>query len=76
MGVLLFVLIVGLLIVLGVLTSVHLYSDGALGGGRFKRIRRIRSIKPAPNGPVVEETVEEVMEDLAPTAQVEEEPSF
>lgn len=73
MGVLLFVLIVGLLIVVGVLTSVRLYTQGGLGTGRIKRIRRFRSLRPATGGPVIEETVEEVIEEEPPVAPVEEE---
>jgi hypothetical protein len=59
-------LVVGLLIFAGVFFSVRLYRQGALGTGRFKRIRRLRSYKPAPGGTVVEETVEEVIDEEAP----------
>ncbi len=58
-------LVVGLLIFAGVVISVRLYTHGALGTGRFKRIRRLRSYKPVPGGTVVEETVEEVIEEEA-----------
>ena len=59
-------LVVGLLIFAGVVISVRLYTHGALGTGRFKRIRRLRSYKPVPGGTVVEETVEEVIDEEAP----------
>jgi hypothetical protein len=59
-------LVVGLLIFAGVVISVRLYTHGALGTGRFKRIRRLRSYKPVPGGTVVEETVEEVFDEEAP----------
>jgi len=59
-------LVVGLLIFACVFFSVRLYRQGALGTGRFKRIRRLRSYKPAPGGTVVEETVEEVIDEEAP----------
>ena len=62
-------LVVGLLICVGVAINVRLYRQGALGAGRFKRIRRSRSFKPAPTGTgtvMIEETVEEISEDEAP----------
>ncbi|HVB75300.1 MAG TPA: hypothetical protein VNE38_17250 [Ktedonobacteraceae bacterium] len=72
MGVVLFILIVGLLIVAGVFTSVRLYTQGAweLGYGRLKRIRRVRTVRPTPGGPVIEETEEEIIEE--PETVVEE----
>ncbi|GAC1566534.1 MAG: hypothetical protein NVS3B14_09650 [Ktedonobacteraceae bacterium] len=75
MGVLIFILIVALLIIVGVLTSVHLYTEGASGltTGRFKRIRRVRKVRPAPGGSVIEETEEEIIDEEVP---VEEEPSL
>ena len=73
MGVVIFVLIVFLLIIAGVFTSVRLYTQGALGlgVGRFKHIRRVRTVRPAPGGQVIEETEEEIIDEEAP---VEEEP--
>ena len=73
MGTLVFVLIVVLLIVIGVVTSVRLYTAGplGLGTGRFKRIRRVRTVRPSPSGPVVEETEEEIIDE---EETVEEEP--
>lgn len=59
-------LVVGLLIFAGVVLSVRLYRQGAMGAGRFKRIRRLRSYKPTPGGTVVEETVEEIIDEEAP----------
>jgi hypothetical protein len=58
MDALLFMLIVVLLIIAGVAISVRLYTRGALGG-RFRRIRRFRSLKPMPNSTVMEEIIEE-----------------
>ena len=49
--------IVGLLIIVGTAISVRFYARGALGAGRFRRIRRWRSLKPKPDGAVIEETV-------------------
>jgi hypothetical protein len=52
---------------------VRLYTRGALGTGRFRRIRRVRSLKPLPDGTVMEEKVEEVIDVGAPVeAPVEE----
>ena len=63
MDALLFIGVVSLLIIAGVLSSVRLYRRGALGTGRFRRIRRVRSRKPLPDGTVMEEKVEEVIEE-------------
>jgi hypothetical protein len=60
---LLMLLIVGLLIFAGVAISVRLYTQGALGTGRFRRIRRVRSFRPKPGGTVMEETVEEIIDE-------------
>jgi hypothetical protein len=60
---LLMLLIVGLLIFAGVVISVRLYTQGALGTGRFRRIRRVRSFRPKPGGTVMEETVEEIIDE-------------
>jgi hypothetical protein len=67
MGVfLLMLLVVGLLIYAGVVISVRLYTQGALGTGRFRRIRRLRSLRPKPGIPVIEETVEEIIDEEVP----------
>lgn len=52
-------LIFVLLIIVGVVTSVRLYSQGAVGTGRFRNKRRIRTIRAAPGGKVIEEITEE-----------------
>jgi len=62
-------LVVGLLIFAGVVISVRLYTQGALGTGRFRRIRRVRSFRPKPGGAVMEETVEEVIEEELPVLE-------
>jgi hypothetical protein len=59
-------LIVSLLIFVGTIISVHLYTEGALGTGRFRRIRRLRSRRPTPSGTIIEETVEEIIDEEAP----------
>jgi hypothetical protein len=63
---LLMLLVVGLLIFAGVVISVRLYTQDALGTGRFRRIRRLRSLRPKPGGTVIEETVEEIIDEEVP----------
>ena len=69
MDALLFMVVVSLLIIVGVVSSVLLYTRGAMGTGRFRRIRRLRSLKPMPDGTVMEEKVEEVIEEEAPVEE-------
>jgi hypothetical protein len=61
-------LVVGLLIVAGVVISVRLYTQGALGTGRFRRIRRLRFLRPRSGGTVMEETVEEIVDEEVPVS--------
>ncbi len=63
---LLMLLVVGLLMVVGVKISVRLYTQGALGTGRFRRIRRVRSLRPQAGSTVTEETVEEIIDEEVP----------
>ncbi len=63
---LLMLLVVGLLIVAGVVIGVRLYTHGALGTGRFRRIRRMRSLRPQFGSTVMEETVEEIIDEEVP----------
>ncbi len=70
MDALLFMLVMSLLIIAGVVSSVRLYTRGALGAGRFRRIRRLRARKPLPDGAVMEEKVEEVIEEEAPVEEL------
>jgi len=59
MDALLFMGVVSLLIIAGVISSVRLYTRGALGTGRFRRIRRVRAGRPLPGDTVMEELIEE-----------------
>ena len=59
MDALLFMLVVVLLIVAGMTINVRLSTRGALGRGRFRRIRRLRSRRPLPSGTVIEELIDE-----------------
>jgi hypothetical protein len=61
---LIMLLVVGLLIFVGVKISVRLYAQGALRTGRFRRIRRVRSLKPKPGSTAIEETIEETVEEI------------
>lgn len=63
----LFVLVVvGLLIGAGIVISVRFYARGALGMGGFRRIRRVRLLRPRPGRTGSEETVEEIVEEEGP----------
>jgi hypothetical protein len=62
----LYILVVALLIIAGVVMSVRLYTRGAIGAGRFKRIRRMRSLRPGSFGTAIEETVEEEIDEEVP----------
>ncbi len=59
-------LVVGLLIFAGVNISVRLSTQGALRTGRFRQIRRVRSLRPQPWSTVMEETVEEIIDEEVP----------
>jgi hypothetical protein len=63
---LLMLLVVGLLIFAGVKISVRLHKQGALGTGRFRQIRRVRSLRRKPGNTAMEETVEEIIDEEVP----------
>ena len=58
-------LLVSLLILGGIVLSVRLYRRRLLETGGFRRIRRVRTITPLPDGRTVEETIVETMEEEA-----------
>jgi hypothetical protein len=58
--------VVSLLIIAGVVISVRLYARGALGIGRFRRIRRVRFLRPQPGRAGIKETIEEIIEEEVP----------
>ena len=60
---------VSLLIIVGVVISVRFYARGGLGIGRFRRVRRVRTITPMPDGNAVRETVEEIIDEEAPVKE-------
>ncbi len=71
MGAFILLLILVLLIIVGVVTSVRLYSQGAVGTGRFRSIRRIRTIKSSSDGRVISDTTEEITDEEEPAEEVE-----
>ncbi len=58
--------VVGLLISAGIAISVRFYARGALGRGGFRRIRRMRFLRPQPGRTGIEETIEEIVEEEVP----------
>jgi hypothetical protein len=61
--------VVSLFVIAGVVISVRFYARGALGTGRFRRIRRWRSLKPKPGGTMIEESVEEIIDEHVPVEE-------
>lgn len=68
-GAIVLLLILILLIAVGVVTSLRLYSQGAVGTGRFRNIRRIRTIRSTPEGKVIEDTTEEISDEEEPVEE-------
>jgi hypothetical protein len=66
MGPFLFTMVlIGLLIAAGVFISMRINAQNLLGKVRFRRVRRLRSLTPMPDGTTVEETiVETTVEEL------------
>jgi len=61
--------LVALLVTVGVVGSVGLYLRGEVGVGRFRRVQRVRTITPTPDGTVVRETVEEIVGEKIPVSE-------
>ncbi len=61
--------LISLLIIVGVVISVRFYARGGLGVGRFRRVRRVRTVTPMPDGNAVRETVEEIIDEEAPVEE-------
>jgi len=64
--------LIGILIVVGIAVSLRINAQHILGKVRFRRIRRVRTLKPLPDGTVVEETIVETRVEQAPTEEEEE----
>jgi len=66
---LLTLVLISLIIIVGVVISVHFYTRGGLGIGRFRRVRRVRTVTPMPDGKAARETVEEITDEEAPVEE-------
>jgi hypothetical protein len=64
--------LIGILIVVGIAVSLRINAQNLLGKVRFRRIRRVRTLKPLPDGTLVEETIVETRVEEAPTEEEEE----
>ena len=62
---LLTLILVSLLIIGGIVISVRLYRRRLLETGGFRRVRRVRTLTPLPDGRTVEETIVETMDEEA-----------
>ena len=76
MGTFVFFLVVGLLLAIGVMTSMRLHAlDDVPGTGRIRRIRRLRTVRTVPGAvsaaPV--DTVDTVIEEIIDEVEPEEE---
>lgn len=71
MGAAVLLLVLILLVIVGVVTSVRLFMQGAVGTGRFRNIHRVRTIKESPDGRVIEETIEETTDEQEPVEEAE-----
>jgi hypothetical protein len=61
--------LIGILIVVGIAVSLRINAQNILGKVRFRRIRRVRTLKPLPDGTVVEETIVETRVEQAPVEE-------
>ena len=69
MDTLVFFLIVGLILMIGVLVSVQLNAPNGLRTGRIRRIRRLRTVRAVPGavGAVpVNTVIEEIIDEVEP----------
>ena len=72
MDTLVFFLIVGLILMIGVLVSVQLNASNGLGTGRIRRIRHLRTVRTVP-GSVSAAPVDTVIEEIIDEVEPEEE---
>jgi hypothetical protein len=61
--------LVALLSIGGVVVSVGLYVRGEVGRSRFRRVQRVRTITPTPDGTVIQETIEESIDEKPPVSE-------
>jgi hypothetical protein len=70
MGTFLFTMVfLGLLVVGGIIISLRINAHRLQGRGRFRRVRRLRKLKPMPDGTTVEETIVETTEEELPVEE-------
>ncbi len=70
MGPFLFTMVfIGLLIVVGVVISKRIHVRSLLGKARFRRVRRLRTLTPMPDGTTVEETIVETIVEESPVEE-------
>ena len=69
MGGVILILVLLLLVIVGVIASVRLYSEGAVRPSRFRNVHRVRTIKEAPDGKIIEETIEETTDEEEPVEE-------
>jgi hypothetical protein len=70
MGQFLFTMVLlSLLIVVGVVISKRVHVQSLLGTGRFRRVRRLRTLTPMPDGTTVEETIVETTVEESPVEE-------
>ena len=68
MDTLVFFVVVGLILMIGVLTSVRLNAN-SLGAGHIRRIRRLRTVRTVPgaiNAAPVDTVIEEIIDEVEP----------
>ena len=76
MDTLVFFLIVGLLLVIGVVVSVRLHAPDGYVRGRIRHIRRLRTMRAVPGADgtqPVNTVIEEIIDEVEPVEPVEEE---
>ena len=61
--------LIGILIAVGIAVSVRINARSLLGKVRFRRVRRVRTLTPMPDGTTVEETIVETTVEEAPVEE-------
>jgi len=61
--------LIGLLIAAGLYISVRINAQNLLGKVRFRRVRRLRTLTPMPDGTTVEETIVEITVEESPVEE-------
>ena len=70
MGPFLFTMVfLGVVIIVGIVISLRINGQRLLGKGRFRRVRRLRTLIPKPDGTTVEETIVETTEKVLPVEE-------